>query len=99
MESFQSADAVVYGISPDTPEKLLRWKAKKSLQYDLLSDPEHTLLEQLGAWGEKSMYGRKYMGVIRSHWIFDEEGTLVDAEIKVSPAVSAARAKAFLEEP
>ena len=89
---------MVYGISPDSPEKLHKWKRKKSLQYDLLSDPEHILLEKLGAWGEKSMYGKKYMGVIRSHWIFEEDGTLVDAEIKVSPAVSAARAKAYLHE-
>jgi len=62
MESFQSADAVVYGISPDKPEKLKKWKAKRSFQYDFLSDPDHQLLEQLGGWGEKSMYGKKYMG-------------------------------------
>ena len=98
MESFQSADAVVYGISPDKPEKLKKWKAKRSFQYDFLSDPDHQLLEQLGGWGEKSMYGKKDMGVIRSHWIFDADGKLLDAEVKVSPAVSAARAKAFLDE-
>ena len=96
METFQSADAVVYGISPDKPEKLKKWKAKKSFTYDFLSDPEHELLEPLGGWGEKSMYGRKYMGVIRSHWIFDENGTALDVQIKVSPAVSVLRAKKFL---
>ena len=96
MEAFRSADAVVYGVSPDTPEKLRKWKEKQAIQYDLLADPEHLLLEALGAWGEKSMYGRKYMGVIRSHWIFDEEGKALDVQIKVSPKVSVERARAFL---
>ena len=96
MESFESADAVVYGISPDKPEKLKKWKAKKSFTYDFLSDPDHQLLEPLGGWGEKSMYGKKYMGVIRSHWIFDESGTAVDVQLKVSPKVSVERATAFL---
>jgi peroxiredoxin Q/BCP len=96
METFQSADAVVYGISPDTPEKLSTWKAKRSFQYDFLSDPEHRLLEPLGGWSEKSMFGRKYMGVIRSHWIFDEDGMALDVQIKVSPTVSVLRVKKFL---
>jgi len=96
MESFESADAVVYGISPDKPGKLKKWKAKKSFQYDFLSDPDHQLLAPLGGWGEKSMFGKKYMGVIRSHWIFDETGTAIDVQIKVSPNVSAQRAKDFL---
>jgi peroxiredoxin Q/BCP len=98
METFQSAGAVVYGISPDKPEKLKKWKAKKSFQYDFLSDPEHQLLEPLGGWGEKSMYGKKYMGVIRSHWIFDIDGTALDVQIKVSPKVSVERVRAFLGE-
>ena len=96
METFQAADAVVYGISADTPEKLKKWKEKKSFQYDFLSDPEHQLLEPLGAWAEKSMYGKKYMGIVRSHWIFDTDGTALDVQIKVSPAVSVLRAKKFL---
>jgi peroxiredoxin Q/BCP len=59
-ETFESADAVVLGLSPDTPDKLKAWKDKESLPYDLLSDPDHTVLDKYGAWGEKSMYGRKY---------------------------------------
>ena len=96
MEAFQSADAVVYGISPDKPEKLRKWKAKKSFQYDFLSDPDHSLLEALGGWGEKSMYGRKYKGVIRSHWIFGGDGSALDVQIKVSPKESVKRARKFL---
>lgn len=90
------ANATVLGLSPDQPADLLKWKQKESLPYTLLSDPDHKVLEAMGAWGERSMYGKKYMGVIRSHWIIDEEGTLVDAQIKVSPTDSVARAVEFL---
>ena len=67
-----------------------------SLPYDLLSDPGHEMLEALGAWGEKSMYGKKYMGVVRSHWIVDEEGRFADVRIKVSPKESVETATRFL---
>lgn len=93
---FNTAGAVVVGLSPDKPEALAKWKAKESLPYDLLSDPDHGLLEALGAWGEKSMYGRKYMGVIRSHWIVGEDGKILDAQIKVSPKKSVELATKFL---
>lgn len=92
----EEAGAVVLGLSPDPPAALARWKAKEALPYDLLSDPEHRFLERLGAWGEKSMYGRKYQGVLRSHWVIDEDGTLLDARIKVSPAESVESAVRFL---
>lgn len=94
----QAANAVVLGLSPDPPEDLKQWQAKVNLPYDLLSDPEHSVLEAWGAWGEKSMYGKTYMGVIRSHWIIDETGTVVDAQVKVSPKDSVARATKFLAE-
>ena len=91
-----AAGAVVLGLSPDPPAKLRKWKDKVSLPYDLLSDPGHEMLEALGAWGEKSMYGKKYMGVIRSHWIVDEEGRFADVRIKVSPKESVETATRFL---
>ncbi len=84
--------AVVLGISPDAPKDLLKWKRKENLPYDLLSDVDHQVLEAWGAWGEKSMYGKKYWGVIRSHWVIDEDGVVVDAQIKVSPADSVQKA-------
>lgn len=93
----QSANATVLGISPDSPEDLLRWKEHEHLPYDLLSDPDHAVLEAWGAWGEKVNYGKKYMGVIRSHWIIDENGTVVDAQVKVTPEQSVERATKFLE--
>ncbi len=94
---FQSANATVLGLSPDQPADLLKWKEQENLPYDLLSDPDHAVLEKWGAWGEKSNYGKTYMGVIRSHWIIDESGTIVDAQVKVSPTQSVERAAKFLE--
>ncbi len=92
----EGANAIVLGLSPDQPADLLKWKQKENLPYDLLSDPDHAVLEAWGVWGEKSMYGKTYMGVIRSHWIIDEEGTVVDAQVKVSPTESVERATRFL---
>ena len=91
---FAARGVKVLGLSPDPPEALARWKAKEGFPFDFLSDPEHKLLDALGAWGEKSMYGKKYLGVIRSHWFVDEEGRIIDAQMKVSPADSVARARA-----
>jgi len=88
----ESANAIVLGISPDEPDKLKKWQEKENLPYDLLSDPEHEVLEAWGAWGEKSMYGKKYFGVIRSHWIIDETGTIADVQLKVSPKKSVEKA-------
>jgi peroxiredoxin Q/BCP len=92
----ESANAIVLGLSPDEPADLLKWKEAESLPYDLLSDPDHAVLEAWGVWGEKSMYGNTYMGVIRSHWIIDEAGTVVDAQIKISPKDSVEQATRFL---
>jgi len=93
----EAAGAVVLGISPDKPEKLKRWQEKQGFPYDLLSDPDHVVLEKYGAWGEKKMAGKVYDGVIRSHWVIDAAGKLVDQHIKISPKDSVARAIAFLK--
>jgi len=92
----EAANAVVLGLSPDTPEDLKKWQQEENLPYDLLSDPDHQVLEEWGVWGEKSMYGKPYMGVIRSHWIIDEDGKIADAQVKVSPTDSVERATRFL---
>ncbi|MCQ3931178.1 MAG: thioredoxin-dependent thiol peroxidase [Chloroflexi bacterium] len=82
---FQDKNATVIGISPDEPADLKKWIAKQNLPYTLVSDPEHQVLEQWGAWGEKSMYGKKYMGVIRSHWVIGPDGKIVDVQLNVKP--------------
>lgn len=92
----QTANAVVLGLSPDQPADLLKWKQKQQLPYDLLSDPDHTVLEQWGAWGEKVNYGKKYMGVVRSHWIIGEDGTVLDEQVKISPIDSVEKVSKFL---
>ncbi len=92
----ETADAVVLGISPDEPAALAVWIADEGLQYDLLSDPEHQVLEAWSAWGEKSMYGKKYMGVVRSHWIIGADGIVLDEQLKVSPKKSIEKALKFL---
>lgn len=93
----QTANAVVFGISNDPPEDLAKWKAKENFTYDMLSDPNHEVLEAWGAWGEKVNYGKKYMGTIRSHWVIGEDGKIIDEQIKVSPADSVERALKAVE--
>jgi len=78
-------DVQILGISPDAPEKQKRFDEKHSLGFPLLSDPDHVVAEQYGAWGEKSMYGKKYLGIIRSAFLVDEEGTILEAWPKISP--------------
>lgn len=85
-------NATVLGISADTPEELKKWQEKEGLQYDLLSDPDHVLLEQLGAWGEKTNFGKTYVGIIRSHWVFDENGNVIDQRLNISPEDSVQKA-------
>ena len=94
---FQQNNITILGISPDTPEDNLAWKQKEGLQYDLLSDPDHHVLEQWGGWGEKKNYGKTYQGVIRSHWIIDENGVLMDEKLNVKPVESVEKAVAALE--
>ena len=78
-------DTAVVGISPDTPAKLARFDDKYSLGFPLLSDPDHAVAEAYGVWVEKSMYGKKYMGVERSAFLIGPCGTLEQVWYKVSP--------------
>lgn len=78
-------DTVILGISPDTPEKLAKFRDKYDLGFPLLSDPEHVTAEAYGVWGEKSMYGKKYLGIIRSAFLVDEKGKISHAWPKISP--------------
>ena len=78
-------DTVIIGISPDLPAKLAKFDEKYGLGFTLLSDPEHATAEAYGVWGEKSMYGKKYFGIIRSAFLIDEKGKVAEAWPKVSP--------------
>ena len=89
--------AVVLGISPDTPEKQLKFDKKFKLGFPLLADEDHAVAEKWGVWGEKSMYGRKYQGIIRSAFVVDEKGKIADAFYKVSPKATVPKAEAALK--
>jgi peroxiredoxin Q/BCP len=78
-------DTKVLGISPDKPGKQKKFDEKYGLGFPLLADEDHGVAEAYGAWGEKSMYGRKYMGIIRSAYLIDADGTIAEAWPKISP--------------
>ncbi|MCC7263619.1 MAG: thioredoxin-dependent thiol peroxidase [Candidatus Latescibacteria bacterium] len=75
--ALEQAGVVVVGISPDSVRSHQRFREKYSLPFLLLADPERQAIEAYGVWKEKSMYGRKYMGVERSTFLIDEQGVLV----------------------
>jgi peroxiredoxin Q/BCP len=83
---------VVIGISPDGVESHQKFKTKHNLPFILLADEDHRVAEAYGVWGEKSRDGKKYMGILRSHFVVDENGKLVDVQVKVSPTDSVERA-------
>lgn len=89
---FETNNATVIGISPDQPADLKKWQEAENLPYTLVSDPDHQVLEAWEAWGERSMYGKTYMGVIRSHWVIGPDGKIVDVQLKVSPQDSIKKA-------
>lgn len=76
LEPFKKAGYVILGISPDSPEKLAKFKEQDHLTFPLLSDPDKKVLEKYGAFGKKMNYGREYMGVIRSTFVIDEKGKI-----------------------
>lgn len=90
--------AVVVGVSPDGQASHCRFRDKFELPFHLVSDPEHTLAEAYGSWGEKSMYGKKYMGIIRSTFIINEDQTISHVFPKVSPKTHADEILKALEE-
>lgn len=84
-EPLQVAGATVIGISPDKPEAQAKFDTKYGLGFTLLSDPDHAAADAYGAWGERSMYGKKYMGIVRSAFVIDEQGKVVESLYKISP--------------
>ncbi len=94
----EEGNAVVLGVSPDGVKSHQRFKAKYGLPFPLLADEDHAVAEAYGVWQEKSSYGKKYFGVVRSHFVIDEEGRLADVQVKVSPAESVERAISSLGE-
>jgi peroxiredoxin Q/BCP len=79
-------DTAVLGISPDKPPKQAKFAEKYGLGFPLLSDPDHEVARAFDVWKEKSMYGRRYMGIERSAFLIDPDGTIAEAWYKISPA-------------
>ena len=95
---FRKLDAVVLGCSPDSPERHRDFIKKYRLKVTLLSDPKHTVMEKYGAWGEKTLYGRTSVGVIRSTVIVDPSGKVAHHWRTVKAAGHAAKVTERLRE-
>ena len=93
----EEQNAVVIGVSPDGAASHTKFKTKYDLPFVLLSDEDHAVIDRYGAWGEKINYGVKSIGVIRSHYVIDEKGRIVDAKLKVRAVDSVAKAMAALQ--
>jgi peroxiredoxin Q/BCP len=92
----EEKNAIVLGVSPDGVKSHQKFKTKYNLPFILLADEEHSVAEAYGVWQEKSMYGKKYMGIVRSHFVIDEQGNIADMQVKVKPEESVTQALAAL---
>ncbi len=93
----EERNAVVLGVSPDGQASHQKFRTKFDLPFTLLVDQDHAIAEKYGVWSEKSMYGRTFMGIVRSHFVIDEQGRIADARVKVSPEDSVRLALETLE--
>lgn len=88
----EEKNGIVLGVSPDDVASHQKFKTKYNLPFTLVVDADHAIAEAYGVWGEKSMYGKTYMGIIRSHFVIDETGKIADVQYKVSPTDSTKKA-------
>lgn len=93
---FEGVDAVIVGVSPDAPKALAKFKTKYNLPFTLLADEEHKVAEAYDVWKEKSMYGKKYMGIERTTIVIGKDGKVKKIFAKVKPAGHAAEVLAAL---
>jgi peroxiredoxin Q/BCP len=93
----QQSGAVVLGVSPDPVTSHQKFKQKYQLPFPLLADTDHRVADAYGAWGEKSMYGRKYRGILRTTFLIDPEGRIARVFEKVRPEGHAAEVLAALQ--
>lgn len=84
-KEFKKAKLKVFGVSPDSVESHCKFIKKEKLSFELLADMDHKIAEKLGVWGEKSMYGRKYMGIFRTTFLIDMNGKIAKVWEKVTP--------------
>jgi thioredoxin-dependent peroxiredoxin len=96
LSSLAAAGVAVLGISPDAPAKLAKFRDKEGLTFPLLSDPDHAVEEAYGAYGEKKLYGKVTVGVIRSTFVIDAEGVVEKAQYAVKATGHVARLRTEL---
>jgi peroxiredoxin Q/BCP len=84
-DAFGERGAIVLGISPDDESSHVKFKQKYGLPFTLLADPDHEVADAYGVWGERSMYGKKYMGIERSTFVIDAEGNVSKVMRRVKP--------------
>ena len=80
---FMALDTVVIGVSPDSVDRLVKFEDKQELNFTLLSDEDHSVIDSFGAWDLKKFMGREFMGVLRSTFIIDKQGAIVHVMAKV----------------
>jgi peroxiredoxin Q/BCP len=87
----------VVGVSPDTPAAQKKFADKSNLNFPLLSDSDHKVSKSYGVWGQKTMYGKKFEGVIRSSFLIDENGKIMATWYKISPQATVPEALKVLK--
>jgi thioredoxin-dependent peroxiredoxin len=98
LEEFRKLKVAAVGISPDPLPRLKKFDEQHNLGFSLLSDPDHKVAEAYGVWVEKTMYGKKTWGILRSAFLLNEEGKITNAWYKVSPGETVPRAISVLKE-
>jgi peroxiredoxin Q/BCP len=98
IQKFEGKDAAILGVSPDGLDSHDKFIDKFDLPFLLLSDEDHKVAEKYGVWQEKSMYGKKYFGIVRSTFVIDKEGNLARAFLKVKVASHAEEVLRALDE-
>lgn len=97
IDEIEEKNAVVLGVSPDNAHSHQKFRTKYDLPFTLLSDLDHAVAKKYGAWGAKSSFGKKSVGLIRSQFVIDEHGKVVDARVKVKAKESPLLALGVLE--
>ena len=97
-DSFEAINTVILGVSADPPGRQLKFKDKYELKFPLLSDENHDVLEAYGVWKPKKLYGKEFLGIVRSTFIIDPEGKIAKIWAKVKVAGHADDVKYSLEE-
>jgi len=90
--TIQDRNGIVLGVSPDGVQSHQKFKKKFNLPFTLLVDEDHAIGEMYGTWAEKEFMGKKFMGMIRSHYVIDETGQIIEAHVKIKPEESVASA-------